>query len=76
MNQPNKGEYDEGGDKVVGLVVDQVVHHPVRPPASVAGVGHFKPVTSFVKDFDQMDAVVLETTNAKKLVIHQRHGME
>ena len=71
MNQPNKGEYDEGGDKVVGLVVDQVVHHPVRPPASVAGVGHFKPVTSFVKDFDQMDAVVLETTNAKKLVIHQ-----
>ena len=58
IDQPYKGEYDEGGDEVVGLVVDQVVDHPVRPPASVVGVGHLKPVTIFVKDFDQMGVVV------------------
>ena len=45
IDQPNEGEYDEGGDEVVGLVVEQVVHHPVRPLASVAHVRHFKPAT-------------------------------
>ena len=42
---PDEGEYDEGGDEVVGLVVEQVVHHPVRPLLRVADVRHFKPVT-------------------------------
>ena len=52
INQPNEGEYDEGGDEVVGLVVKEVVHHPVCPPARVTGVWHFKPGTIFVNDFD------------------------
>ena len=52
INQPYKEEYDEGGDEVVGLVVEQVVHHPVCPPARVTGVWHFKPGTIFVNDFD------------------------
>ena len=45
LKQPYEGEYDEGGDEVVGLVVDQVVDHPVRPPTSVVGVGHLKPLS-------------------------------
>ena len=49
INQPNEGEYDEGGDEVVGLVVEQVVHHPVRPLLRVADVRHFKPATVFYR---------------------------
>ena len=45
VDKPNEGEYDEGGDEVVGLVVEQVVHHPVRPLLRVADVRHFKPAT-------------------------------
>ena len=52
VDKPNEGEYDEGRDEVVGLVVEQVVHHPVCPPARVTRVWHFKPGTIFVNDFD------------------------
>jgi hypothetical protein len=45
VDEPNEGEYDEGGDEVVGLVVEQVVHHPVPPLLRVADVRHFEPET-------------------------------
>ena len=43
IDQPYEEENYEGGDKIVGLVVEKVVDHPVGPPARVVRVRQFKP---------------------------------
>ena len=43
IDKPNEGEYDEGGDEVVGLVVEQVVHNTVPPLVRLADVRNLEP---------------------------------
>ena len=38
-----EGEGEEAGEEVVGLEVEQVVHHPVHPLLRIAQVRNLKP---------------------------------